>query len=489
MVTLDAHDRQKNASSVVGYNRGTLLLVLILLIASILRLYHLGQASLWYDEVVTMRLARTAKPGALIGLLRQIDATRAPLHPLLLQQWLALFGSSDTSGRSFSVVCGVVTVGLVYWVGLQAFDMTTGLWASWLCAVSPLMVYYSREARMYMWLVLVTCLAWGLLLSHARRPCVGRLVFYGLSLVAVVYSHPLGLLMVGALGLASVLFRQEFGMSWRGWLYTQLAVVLAVAYWVRQYLDHPPESTTGLLPIRYLLGMPIGFIGGNFKVLVICSVLVAYGLVEIHRRGLGSIPIGLKCSAVSISLLIWVLAPPLLLYIYARIAQPIFGPARYTLFVGPAYLVLVARGLGKLPGVVGLMTAIAGAMLSGSMLLGDVYRPDLKADWKGLAAYVNQRGSDGVVAIISVDPLGSTDLETARYYFGPDRVVLPWSPRVVKLPPGQRPSWVSIPVDDGRPMCELPTPLMSDKVIRESVEFRRLRLMRVDFEQGTTLGE
>ena len=57
--------------------------------------FHLGRSSLWYDEVVTMRLARTESPAALFQLLGQIDATRAPLHPLILQGWVAVLGSSD----------------------------------------------------------------------------------------------------------------------------------------------------------------------------------------------------------------------------------------------------------------------------------------------------------------------------------------------------------------------------------------------------------
>ena len=75
------------------------------------------------------------------GFLIEIDATRAPLHPLILQGWLKGFGSSDYSGRTFSVLCGVMTVGVVYWIGLQALAASTGLLAAWLCALSPLLVY------------------------------------------------------------------------------------------------------------------------------------------------------------------------------------------------------------------------------------------------------------------------------------------------------------------------------------------------------------
>ena len=181
--------------AVTRHERGSILLVAILLVAGALRLYHLDQSSLWYDEVVTMRLARTENPLALINLLGQIDATRAPLHPLVLQAWVTIFGPSDSSGRFLSVLCGLMTIGIVYWIGVTAFDRKTALWASWLCAVSPLLVYYSREARMYMWLVLTTCLAWGFLLSHCARAAV--LETDGLRLLpdCVVYSHPLGLLM------------------------------------------------------------------------------------------------------------------------------------------------------------------------------------------------------------------------------------------------------------------------------------------------------
>ena len=48
--------------AVTRHDRGPILLVAILLVAGALRLYHLDQSSLWYDEVVTMRLARTENP-------------------------------------------------------------------------------------------------------------------------------------------------------------------------------------------------------------------------------------------------------------------------------------------------------------------------------------------------------------------------------------------------------------------------------------------
>ncbi len=235
--------------------------------------------------------------------------------------------------------------------------------------------------------------------------------------------------------------------------------------------------------------MPIGFIGGNFKILFICLLLIAYGLCTFHRRKPGSIPIVLDRPVPSISLLIWLAVPPVLLYAYSHVAHPIFGPPRYTLFVGPAYLVLVARGLGKLPWPLSITAATAGAILSGVMLLNDVYRPDLKADWKDVASYLNRRDPGAVVAVILTNPVGNTELETARYYFGPGRVVIPWSGPPGDLMIREGSIWISMALQDGQPMAELPSALVDDKLIQEVIDFTRLRLIRIDFQKALRSGE
>ncbi len=427
-----------------------------------------------------MRLARAESPAALLTLLHEIDATRAPLQPLLLQGWVAVFGPSDLSGRAFSCVCGILTVALVYWVGLQAFDRVTALWATWLCALSPLLVYYSREVRMYALLVLITCLGWGCLFAQGRCPKAWKLGLYGLCLAALGYTHPLGLLMAGALALASALNHRAFRISKRGWLLAHSAAGLALAPWVSQYFGHEPEFVTGPLPLRFLFGMPIGFIGGNFLVLAFCSMLIVYGQCVLQQRQNGRLRVVLEHPAVCVSLLIWLVVPALLLYAYSRAAHPIFGPARYTLFAAPAYLILVARGLAKLPLPLGIATAAGGAVLSGVLLLNTVYRPGLKADWRAATAYLDQRDPSAIVAVISPDPSRNVECESARYYFRPGRVVIPCPRRLSDEARGQTSVWVAIGLRDGQPAGTLPEELANDTVRRETVDFPGLRLLLVD---------
>ena len=388
----------------------------IALVGAGLRLYQLGRLSFWYDEVVTMRLARSPSPPRLFARLFEIDATRAPLHPLLLELWVRLFGSSEFAARSFSVICGVATIVLIFQIGRAAFDEKTGTWAAWLAALSPILIVYSREARMYAWLVLVTCLCWRLLLALRDSFSLAKAVSYVSCLAALVYTHPLGLLMLSALALAGLFdLRRTFGGLWQ-WLAVHLAAVLLVSPWIGNYVDHPPEFLVERLPLRFLLGTPIGFIGGNGLVLIGLVALVALSMIDRARE-----PAAVARWNVPAYFLCWLVVPPVALYAYSWLFHPIFGPARYTVFVAPAYLVLVAWGLSRLPPWARYPLGIVLAILSSLALVPLAYDPELKADWRAFSAELAAKRSldpnrSILVIVASADSKRNVEVETARYY-------------------------------------------------------------------------
>ena len=121
---------------------------------------------------------------------------------------------------------------------------------------------------MYAWLVMITCICWGLLFSLRGARSLPRLAAYSLSLTALLYSHPLGLLMAGTLAAGSLCVVRTFFGNLPRWLAAHLAPLILAAPWLGHYVDHSPEFLTGRLPIRFLIGTPIGFLGGNFLVLL-----------------------------------------------------------------------------------------------------------------------------------------------------------------------------------------------------------------------------
>ena len=454
-----------------------MVLVIILSLAAGLRACKLGQLSFWYDEIVTMRLATAPTLTALFDRLFQIEATRAPLHPLLLQRWIGLFGSSEAAGRSLSVVCGIVTVGLVYWIGLLVFDRATGLWAAWLAAISPPLVYYSREARMYALLVMIACLCWGLLFSLRKSSSHGKSIAYALCLVALVYCHPLGLLMAATLGLGSFLFVRQFFDRWQGWLGVHLAALLLAAPWIRHYFDHDPEFLSGRLPVKFLIGTPIGFVGGNSVVLLGLLILIGFGLLL--RRGVFA---GYSDWSGPACLVLWLVVPPTLLYAYSWLGNPVFGPSRYTLYTAPAYLILVAQGLARLPPLSRACVAVALVPLIVLELGATVYAPGLKADWRAFSTDLAARmarspGTEVTVFVKSSDPVRNKEIQTARYYL-PGRCRIVPLEDAVPARPGNEPSgevYVAVGTKEG--VARLP--LADVFEIRSMSAFAGLTVYRV----------
>src|SRR3954447_17819311 len=125
--------------------------------AAALRFSTLGVQSFWHDEAVTA--GRVLHPG-LGATLREIPSSEAapPLYYVLAWLWTKLFGISEVGLRSLSALFGTATVPVAYAIGARLVSRRTGLLAAAAVAVSPLLVWYSQEARAYALLVLTSAL-------------------------------------------------------------------------------------------------------------------------------------------------------------------------------------------------------------------------------------------------------------------------------------------------------------------------------------------
>ena len=121
------------------------ILILLLLAAFALRLYRLDHQEIWGDEAHSAYVASLPLP----VVVSPRTETNPPLYHFLLYLWVGLTGSSVFALRFLSLVLGVLTVPLVYRLARLAFGELVGLLAALLCTISPFLVYYSQEARMY----------------------------------------------------------------------------------------------------------------------------------------------------------------------------------------------------------------------------------------------------------------------------------------------------------------------------------------------------
>ncbi|MBN1873846.1 MAG: glycosyltransferase family 39 protein [Anaerolineae bacterium] len=187
------------------------LFVLVFLLATGLRFYMLDAQSFWNDEGNTARLVE--RPVALI-----LDGAAGDIHPpgyyLLLHNWRALVGESEFALRSFSVLCGILTVAFTAAIGYRAGGWGTALGSSLWVALHPLSIYYSQEARMYALLGFTSVLTlWSAIrFVEGRDSANQRLTAYGLRLILSLsialglYTQYIYALVLLGLNLAFVLY-------------------------------------------------------------------------------------------------------------------------------------------------------------------------------------------------------------------------------------------------------------------------------------------
>ncbi len=346
-------------------NRYRVTLLIIVFLAFFLRLYHLDVQSLWYDEGVTARVSQLG-----ISALAQWTAEdiQPPLYYLLLGGWLRLFhpwaGNIAYLMRFLSVAFGVLLTPLLAVLARRLWNDCAGLLTAFVTAISPLMVYYSQEARMYAMLIfLVTLAAWWLvmLLENSGRRGLERrrliyLALYALTGLAAMYTHYFAGFALLALGLywVHVWIRENRNKrALAGFAIANGVILLGFLPWLPAMLRRF-QIDSSYWPGALKVGEALMHAVNNFTVgatevfreesalmwlpwFGLAALLWLAALAMVKRRG-SQRPLAL--------ILHWLLIPPILILILAY-HTPKFNP-RYLLISWPAWALLMGGGIAAL---------------------------------------------------------------------------------------------------------------------------------------------
>lgn len=247
----------KNLSS--SFNSHTQIwLLLILLLAFALRMYRLDEHGIFFDEKATMLVSQgivqdggnqhdVFEKGKLVftnqefwhekqladyyEAMTRSDIGNSPFYYFLLHQWMNLFGISDFSARSMSVLFSVLTVLMVFVFARYFFKSNPiALTAAALTAIEPFFVAYAQQARNYSLTFFLTLLATYFFLraleaDKQRVSSAKWYIGYGLTAFLGLYSHFLAASVLLAHGVYVLFFVRQ----WRSWIGVGGAVVFAVA--------------------------------------------------------------------------------------------------------------------------------------------------------------------------------------------------------------------------------------------------------------------
>jgi mannosyltransferase len=417
----DATNGNTGSSSAVESARiphalGLGLLAVITLIAAFLRFHALAAKTFWFDEGVSVGIARLDWYN--FGRVLWRREANMSLYYLLLRGWLH-FGQSEFFVRTLSVLLALATIPVLYFLGRRLFNSRAGLIAATLLVANAYHVRYSQEARSYSLMVLLCTGSSLYFLKCLKLPSRRNRLVYLLLSTAAVYAHFYSGLLILAQWL-SLLFLEresipkEIRKDWR----SIALLVSPIAVFV---------ATTGAGPLRWIqrpglknlweLGLRLT---GHDGVLLLIAYVIACLAATVPAILSENNPGGIK-RRVSWEtwryrfLLVWLLFP-ILSVLALSMARPLFLP-RYFILCLPALILLAAAGISRIRSPWIVMPAVLVFVALSVQGTASYYRQDFedtdREDWRAASQYIlaNTRPGDGIVFFV---PMGRMPYEYYR---------------------------------------------------------------------------
>jgi mannosyltransferase len=383
-------------------------------LAAVLRFHSLAVKSFWFDEGVSVAIARLDWYNFARILWRR--EANMSLYYLLLHGWLH-FAGSEFFIRTLSVLFGVASVPAIYWLGRRLFDSRVGLIAAALLAANAYHVQYSQDARSYSLMVLLCLLSSLYFLKGLSEPSRGNQVAYVLSSALAVYAQFFsGLLIIAQWFSLKMLDREQIRRQTRNdWRWIALLVSPIIAFVV----------TTGAGPLRWVqrptpkdlwtFALHLTGNGGSWLLIAYVAACAAVLIPVWHARGLRQVPWEVWRYRF---LLCWLLFP-ILLTLALSLVKPLFVP-RYFAFCLPALFLLAARGITRLRPAVLVVPAVLLVLILSLRGTAEYYKQDLdiqRDDWRVATQFLVNHAQPGD-ALLFHAPMGRMPYEFYRSVLG-----------------------------------------------------------------------
>jgi uncharacterized membrane protein len=371
--------------------------VCVLFLAYALRVAGLTAESMWIDEGYSLALAGYRLPDVVQGV---ATSQHPPFYYLMLWAWLAI-GRSVFHLRYLSALLGTVGAAAGAWVGRELLGKRVGLVTGLLLACSPMHVWYSQEARMYILLALLVTLSAGLTwrLLHGGR----QWVWHGVCTALALYTHYFAVFVVLAENvyvLAWMVGQPASRRRWLGvrWLGLQAAVALAFVPWLPVTV-----SQARFHQMRWVSPATWAKVGGTPLLLVLGEAgLGPLGVVVFAGLGLAVVLLLWREWQAGLGTKLWSYAFTLVWFVVPygtvallSLARPVFQSKQMLMLLTPL-LVLLSAALLRLPRLGQLVLVGALAWLVASSL-GTMYRVETKDGWREASAYIEERYQAGDV--------------------------------------------------------------------------------------------
>jgi len=416
-----------------------LLFAAALAVAAFLRFDRLGVPCYWLDEILGDQLTTHAASAPVWQWITGLEREHGPLY-YATQLAARIAGRNEWTGRLVPALCGLAAVAIAGLIARKAGEGASGVFAvAMMTAVSPLHVYFSREARPYGLLLLLASVAVKLVIDAGRegecrrQNAEGRngsreglsprtflhsafcllhsvppTLLFAIVMLALLYTTavagPLVAAIAAAAAIAAVMSQDPRDRR----TYWRFAIVAAgvLALFPLLYRGKPGA---GDIPIRtsfieIVRAFSVSAIGnaGRPATLIAMFLLASIGVFAAARRDR-------RTAAILVAMAVL----PVAFAVVTLHAVGHWFAVRYVIAGLPAFLVLAGIGIAALSSLAGraelAFTIVIAAALAFDLVPAARREPMLKLDWRAIASALERHARPGDV-IIAGEPWSTVSL-------------------------------------------------------------------------------
>ena len=363
----------------------------------LLRFYNLGGNSLWLDEASTLTFARQS----LVGIWE--STAGGEFNPPLfywLEHGMLLFGESEFVLRFLPALLGVLTIPVIYFIGMEFRDRNVGLIAAALLAFSPFHIFYSQEARAYAPMLFFFSLALFFYVRASKSDEVRSWVLFGVFSAVAFWMHfyaivPVAVLILHALVTRAGAIRSDV-RSARNLALSVIVFVVAslplLIVTVNLFMVRTSSAPTfGIQGLDVIYQTLLQISGFSNLILVPFIILFVIGVAYTWREDRnGSL------------LLVFMMVLPLAASLVLSSRMPMIP--RYLIYLLPVYFIGIAAAYPALYALVrdgrAVYLVIAAAFLISTPFLSTYYTTPQKNDWRAFSADLGGMTGEGDLVVV-----------------------------------------------------------------------------------------
>ena len=375
----------------------TIYLSVIVFVGLLLRFYKLGFQSLWLDELYTfMDCDPSISWHETLTTVLALEC-KSPLYYFIVKFLFIAFGYTDIVARVLSVVAGIAGIYAMYFLGKEIFNTRTGLIAALFTSLNYFHIYYSQEARGYIFLFLFTVLSFLFFIRTLKTLSLQNAIWYGLTSLLSLHIHTFAILVIiaQALILSVYCFIQpdkqirikqfkRFGLSF-------LIIFLGFLPLINMLIS-TTQITESWIPMPnpgYFIDYFFEFFGNSKLLKPILLVIVIFYLAHVFttKKEENSYEgLSFNFTLISISLVIIFLIP----YVYSILKIPALV-SRYLINALPLILLMLAAGINSIKNnlvrnLMGVSFVICS--ITELFIVKDYYNVPIKTQFREMTEYV-----------------------------------------------------------------------------------------------------